>query len=62
MFVCKKENNIKKIEGEKIMLINKICPMCKKKCFFKNQFRSEKRIQKLCLLWWINPRKTKIIQ
>lgn len=23
MFICKKENNIHKIEGEKIMLINK---------------------------------------
>ena len=60
MFVCKKENNIKKIEGEKIMLINKICPMCKKNAFLR--INSEKRIQKLCLLWWINPRKTKIIQ
>ena len=29
------------------------------KCFFKNQFRSEKRIQKLCLLWWINQEKLK---
>lgn len=35
MFVCKKENNIKKIEGEKIMLINKICPMCKKNAFLR---------------------------
>lgn len=35
MFVCKKENNIKKIEGEKIMLIYKICPMCKKNAFLR---------------------------
>ena len=35
MFICKKENNIHKIEGEKIMLINKICPMCGKSAFLR---------------------------
>ena len=45
MFVCKKENNIKKIEGEKIMLINKICPMCKKNAFLRINSDQEKEFE-----------------
>ena len=45
MFICKKENNIHKIEGEKIMLINKICPMCRKNAFLRINSDQEKEFE-----------------
>ena len=45
MFICKKENNIHKIEGEKIMLINKICPMCGKSVFLRINSDQEKEFE-----------------
>lgn len=45
MFICKKENNIHKIEGEKIMLINKICPMCGKSAFLRINSDQEKEFE-----------------